>query len=374
MRRRWKFVLSATAITVFAVATIGHPVRWTEAALLMLDIAAAGAATPWQDVTGTPVVTTVRWPVEDRVVEADLYLPAGRPRAALVLAPGAAALGRDEPRLMAFARSVTRAGFVVVVPELPAVRRLALSRADADVLADALRALRRERPGMRLGIAAISYGVGPAVIATLEADLNGKVDFIVGIGGYHNSDEVIRFVTTGAYRRIGDGRLYRRAPNSYGRWAFTLANAERLPDPAQAELLRLAARRKLANPAAATSDLRARMGPDALAVLDLMENADPDKVPALLAALPDPIRAGIDALNLALHDLRSLKARLILVHGRDDPMIPFTESEALAAAAPRGMASLYLVDQIGHVEFDVVNADNAWTMWQAVDRVLAERR
>jgi pimeloyl-ACP methyl ester carboxylesterase len=147
-----------------------------------------------------------------------------------------------------------------------------------------------------------------------------------------------------------------------------------LPDPAQAELLRLAARRKLADPTAATSDLRDRMSADARAVLDLMENDDPDKVPALLAALPDTIRAGIDALNLALHDLRSLKARLILIHGRDDPMIPFTESEALAAAAPRGNASLYVVDQIGHVEFDAVSMANAWTMWQAVDRVLAQRR
>jgi len=359
---------------VLAVAAIGHPVRWTEAALLMVDIAAGGASTAWQDLTAAPVATTVRWPVEDRVVEADLYMPAGRARAALVLAPGAAALGRDEPRLIAFARSIARAGFIVVVPELPAVRRLALSRADADVLADALRALRRKQPGLKLGIAAISYGVGPAVIATLEPDLNGKVDFIVGIGGYHNSDEVIRFVTTGAYRRIGDGRLHRRVPNSYGRWAFMLANAERLRDPAQAELLRLAARRKLADPAAATSDLRERMGPDARAVLDLMENDEPDKVPALLAALPEPIRAGIDALNLALHDVRSLKARLILVHGRDDPMIPFTESEALAAAAPRDATSLYLVDRIGHVEFDAVNVANAWTMWQAVDRVLAERK
>ena len=371
--KRWKILLAAITVAVLAVAAIGHPVRWTEAALLMVDIA-GGAPTPWQDLTRAPTPTPARWRVEAREVEADVYTPAGQARAALVLAPGAAALGRDEPRLIAFARSIARAGFIVVVPDLPAVRRLALSRADADVLADALRALRREQPGMKLGIAAISYGVGPAVIATLEPDLNGKVDFIVGIGGYHNSDEVIRFVTTGAYRRIGDGRLHRRAPNSYGRWAFTLANAEQLPDAAQAELLRLAARRKLADPAAATSDLRARMGPDGRAVLDLMENDEPDKVAVLLAALPEPLRAGIDALNLALYDLRSLRARLILIHGRDDPMIPFTESEALAAAAPKGATSLYLVDRIGHVEFNAVNVANAWTMWSAVDRVLAERR
>lgn len=372
--RRWQIIVLAAVGAILAVAAFGHPVRWAASGMLMVDIAAGGMPTPWQDLTPAPVPTTGRWSIDDRTIEADLYTPAGRARAALLLAPGAAALGRDEPRLAAFARSIARAGFIVMVPELPAVRRLALSRADADVLADALRVLRRQQPDLPLGVMAISYGVGPALIATLEPDLNGKVDFVVGIGAYHNTDAVIRFITTGAYRRIGDGRLHRRAPNRYSRWAFMSANAERVADPADAVLLRQAAERKFANPAAATADLRARMGADATAVLDLMENDDPDRVTALVAALPEPIRQDIDALNLALHDLRSLKARLILIHGRDDTMIPFTESEALAAAVPAGNASLYLVDNIGHVEFDSVSLANAWTMWSAANRVLSLRR
>ncbi|TXL74657.1 hypothetical protein FHP25_16415 [Vineibacter terrae] len=372
--KRWKAMLAAAAVALVAVAVVGHPVRWTEAALLTFDIAAGGAPTPWQDVTPAPTRTTVRWAVDGRAVGADLYTPGGRARAALVLVPGAAALGREDKHLVAFAQSLARAGFATLVPELPAVRRLALSRADADVLADALRALHRQGLAAVLGVVAISYGVGPAVIATLEPDVNGTVGFIVGIGGYHNTDEVIRYITTGTYRRIGDGRLHRRAPNPYARWTFMLANAERLPDPADAVLLREAAQRKLADPAAPTADLRAGMTADAQAVLDLMENEVPDKVPALLAALPDPIRTNIDALNLALYDLGALKARLILVHGRSDPTIPFTESEALAAAAPKGATSLYLIDGIGHVEFNAVSIANAWSIWSAVDRVLAQRR
>jgi pimeloyl-ACP methyl ester carboxylesterase len=373
MRRR-TFILLASAAAVLAIVTFGHPVRWTEAALLMLDIAAGGDPTPWQHVTGAPVTVTEEWSVGDRRVSVDVYMPAGTPRAALVLVPGAAVLGRDEPRLQALARSTARAGFIVTVPELPAIRRLALSRADADILADALRALHRQWSALPLGIAGISYGVGPAVIAALEPDLNGKVDFIVSIGGYHNTDEVIRFITTGAYRRIGDGRLHRRAPWQYGRWAFMMANASRLRDPHDADLLHRAARRKLEDPLAATADLRARMSPAAQSVLDLVENDDPDKVPHLLAALPESIREEIDALNLALYDVGSLKARVILIHGRDDAMIPFTESEALAAAAPKERTSLYIADSIGHVEFDAVSLANAWTMWRAIDRVLAERR
>ena len=54
---------------------------------------------------------------------------------------GPPSLGRDEPRLKALARTFARAGFAVLVPELPEVRRLALSRADADRVAAALRYL-----------------------------------------------------------------------------------------------------------------------------------------------------------------------------------------------------------------------------------------
>ena len=61
--------------------------------------------------------------------------------------------------------------------------------------------------------------------------------FIVGIGGYHDSEAAIRFVTTGAFRPLGDPRELRVTPNNYGRWAFLLANAGRLEDPNDADAL-----------------------------------------------------------------------------------------------------------------------------------------
>ena len=91
----------------------------------------------------------------------------GRCGAAMVLVPGAAALGRDEPRLQALARTFARAGFAVLVPELPEVRSLKLSRADAERVASALRHLGGAQRGVPLGVAAVSYAVAPAIIAVL---------------------------------------------------------------------------------------------------------------------------------------------------------------------------------------------------------------
>jgi acetyl esterase/lipase len=355
----------ALLIAAAALFVLGRPIEWAQAALVMWDVAAGGKPTLWQELTDRPREYPARWTGG----EGDVYAPASTVRAAMVLVPGAAVLGRDEPRLQALARSFARAGFVVLVPELPEVRRLALSRLDADRVASALRHLRRQQPNLPLGVAAVSYAVAPAVIAALETD----PQFIVGIGGYHDAEAAIRFVTTGAFRAIGDPRQHWVAPNNYGRWAFLLANAGRLDDPRDAEALQQIAWARFRQPGADVAPLAARLGPDGRAVLALTENTDPDTVTGLIAALPEKVRREIDGLNLALYDLSKLRGHLILVHGRGDPLVPYGESQALAAAAAKARVSLFLVDELGHVDFNAVTIANAWTMGRAIDALLGER-
>ena len=109
--------------------------------------------------------------------------------------------------------------------------------------------------------------------------MRSRIAFVVGIGGYRDAEAAIRFVTTGAFRPLGDPREFRVAPNRYGRWAFLLANAGRLDMPGRRAL---AARdRATTLPRSATPTRRARppaLGPEGRAVLALVENRDPDAV------------------------------------------------------------------------------------------------
>jgi hypothetical protein len=366
-------ILPVAGALILLLATaflFGRPVSWGQAALIAFDIAGGGHRSLWQMVTTEPCEAVEYWPEG----EGDLYLPGAGIRAAMVLVPGAAMLGRDEPRLQAMARTFARAGFAVLVPELPEVRRFMLSRADADRIASALRHLHARQADVPLGVVAISYAVAPAIIAALRDDLAAKVDFIVGIGGYRDAEAAIRFVTTGFFRPHGDGREVRLEPNVHGRWAFVLANAGRIDDASDARLLQDIARRRWQDQAADVAQQIAALGPQGRAVMALMENRNPDAVGGLLAALPDGIRREIDGLNLALYDLSRLSGHLILVHGRGDRMVPYSESQDLAVAASGARVSLFLADDIGHVEFNVVNVGNAWTMWRAVVALLGERR
>jgi acetyl esterase/lipase len=366
----WRWSISGLVLAVVLAFALGDPIAWGQAALIMWDVAAGGKPTLWQELTSRPCDYATKWGNG----EGDLYEPGGKTRAAMVLVPGAAVLGRDEPRLKALARTFARAGFVVLVPELPELRHLALSLADADRVAAAVRQLRKSKPAEPLGVAAVSYAVAPAMIAALQDDLLGKVKFVVGIGGYRDAEAAIRFVTTGTFRPIGEAREFQMKPNNYGRWAFVLANAGRLDDTKDASLLYEIARLRFRDPDADVAPIAAKLGPEGRAVLALVENRDPEAVTPLVGALPERVRREIDGLNLALYDLSKFKGDLILVHGRGDQLVPYSESQALAAAASNAHASLFLIDGLGHIDFNSVTAANAWTMWRAILTLLTHRR
>ena len=255
------------------------------------------------------------------------------------MVPGVTPLGRDDPRLIAFAGALAEHGFLVFVPELPGLRAQRVGRDDPRAVAlaaDALATCYAPGPGPRFAVAAISYAVAPAILAALTQPGGERMALIVGIGGYHDLTAAITYLTTGYYRPAPGAPWRYGAPDPIARWVFVLAGAHDVPDPRDRELLTEIARAKLADPAADVRGLAAGLAEGGRAMLALADNADPDRVPGLLAALPEPVRGDIEALDLKHYPLADLRADLLLIHGRDDPLIPASESRALAAAVPAG--------------------------------------
>ncbi len=288
--------------------------------------------------------------------EADLYGPLGvEPEAAMMILPGASPQGRDDPRIVAFAAQWAESGFLVLVPEIDNLRRLQVSASDSQAMADSLRYLaQRISPEKPLGAFGLSYAVGPLMIALLQPDLAERVDFVVTLGGYYSSQAVSTYVTTGAYRAPGQERWRRRVPDGFGAWIFAYSNASRLEDPRDSWRLRRIAEVKLEDRSADIAPLKADMGPEGQSVLVFLENRDPDAVPQLEAQLPERIRSEMKALDLTSYDLTGPGPRLFLIHGKEDQVIPYTESIALADAINRDpsheRAELYLLDSFRHTD------------------------
>ena len=377
--------LPVVLLVVLAAAWLGACTspRGLEAWRLLDDLAAGAGPSALKAATPEPRRIAVSYRVEERSHAGDLYRPGEPARAALVLVPGAAPQGKDDPRLVAVARSLARARFLVLVPEIANLRALKLRPEDAGAVADALRHLSARTGGSggagagapegSVGLVAISYATGPAVLAALEPDLRARVRFLVAVGGYYDIEALVTFFTTGHYRPAPDLPWEKAEPNPYGKWIFLRSNAQRVEAARDRVLLLAMAQRKLDDLGAGLDDLTARLGPEGRAVHALLVNRDPGAVPGLIAALPPGVRRDLAALDLKRRDLGSLAAEAILIHGRNDAVIPYSESKALAAALAPERARLTLVDNLAHVELGPAGVGDSLRLWRTAYRVLSLR-
>lgn len=378
----WLLLIVALAMPLLAACA---PQRHHEALLVLADAAAGEGPSRLKETTPSPRRQAIAFDLEGRVHSGDLYLPAdAEPAAGIVLVPGVVPEGKDEPRLVAFATTLARARFAVLVPDLPGYRQLRIHPSDACIVADAFAYLagRAElAPAGRAGLAAFSYGVGPALLAALEEDLRERVRFVVGVGGYHDLTDAARYLTTGYFR--AEERWQYLAPEDYGKLVL-MSTARSYVEAGDARVFDCMIERRLKDRAADLSDLAERLGPSGRAVYALAVNADRERFAALYAALPPAMRADMAALSLHDKDLTRLRARLILMHGRGDNLIPWPESAALAAAVPPSQARLYLLHSVlGHVDLRLSHVlswrfltrelPDIFRMWRAVDALVAER-
>ena len=262
------------------------------------------------------------------------------------------------------------------MPELPGLRAQRVGRDDPDAVAAAGEALAScYGPGVppRFAVAAISYAVAPVIIAAMMQPGGDRIASIIGIGGYHDVVAAMTYLITGYYRS-GPGQPWRYGnPEPVAKWVFVIASASHLPEPRDRALLREIADAKLVNPDADVRHLEAGLGSSGSAVMALVRNPDPERVPELVAALPELVRRDIEYLDLSHRQLRDLRANLLLIHGRDDPLIPATESLALAAAVPPGHADVFVVGNLSHVEIHPGGIPDTFLLWRAAYRLLALR-
>jgi hypothetical protein len=379
-RRRLRIAAIAAAFLALALA-VGPGRRALDGALLLRELgASAGAATvSAQDVAA--LRRTVAFTVGGHAYSADFYRTEAEPRAALLLVPGLAPDGKDDRRLVDLAVILARARFAVLVPDIASLRAQRVSAENIQQIADALGYLatadglidptiQAPRP---LGIAAISYAVGPALLATLQSGLAGRVDFMVAIGGYYDLEAVVTYFTTGFYRDAGDGAWKKGTPNAYGKWLFVGANSDALMDMRDQITWRAIAGRRMADERADIGDLTRLLGPEGQSVQALLANQDPDATGRLIHGLPVRLRDNLGALDLRGRDLAGGPRSIILIHGRDDRIIPVSESIGLAGALPAGRGHLYLVEHLAHADLEPGDWRDVLTLWEATYRLLRLR-
>lgn len=353
----------------------------SEAALALEDLAAGAFTSRLAAQTPDPGRESVSYLTSLGERQADLYQSPEGNLAGIVLVPGAAARGRHDPRVVSVARTLARLRFAVLVPDMPGVRQYRVRATDVLEVAEAFAWL-LARPGLapqgRVGMAGFSYGAGPVLIAAMQPDINRQVRFVMSVGGYYDLHNVITYFTTGyadtgaALAARGAHQAGLRPPHPYSESVFIRSNLDLLERAVDRGFLRSYADYLLDSGADMDEPIPGTLAPDARAFYQLLVNHDPAAVPRLIDRLPERIRHLIESINPAAHDLSQLQARLILLHGRSDNLIPYTESVALSQALPAGQAQLFLIDGLAHVDLRP-KAHDIPQLIAAMETLLAER-
>lgn len=285
---------------------------------------------------------------------ATVYRQRGRThfRTAWVVLHGITYRGRQHKGLQRFASSMAAAGHLVFIPEIPEWSRFKVAPAVAvPTIRAAVHAL-RERADVdrdRIGLFAFSFGGTQAIIAANDAGIQTELRGLVSWGGYHSVRHLIDFAFTGEHEL--DGVRYRAEPDPYGRWIvganyLTRMNGfEDMDDVARA-LLELATEAGTRGIYAGSpllepmkEQLARRFSGDRLRTFDVFAprggvlEGDRDFARELAQPLTDTVIKA-DPLMDPTTAIRNLNVRTFLAHGRDDRLIPFSESVRASRQIP----------------------------------------
>lgn len=264
-----------------------------------------------------------------------------------ILLHGMTRTGRRHPSLVRFARAVAAAGTTVVVPEVPAWVGLRLAPERTGEAVEAGLRLLADTPGVRgrPGLMGFSFG-GPQVLrAAADPATGARLSCVAAVGGYGDLERTVSFLLTGVHR--WEGREHRVRPDPYGRWIVAANYLAAVPgmdgarDVARAlrDLAVHAGDRAIESwdPALdpVKDHLAGTLPPERRALFRYFAPPAGRDPPASDAVTEDWARAltraglAVDP-SLDLPHALEIPVPVLLLHGRNDPLIPSTESLRMA--------------------------------------------
>jgi pimeloyl-ACP methyl ester carboxylesterase len=351
--RRWRIWLAVAAVLI--AAGFLPPVQARGKALAVLaESVGIGFPRPFaEDVRRTDVSLDG--------VTGHLYSPAD-PAPPILLVPGAAPLGKDDPRAVRLARSLARADRAVFVPDLTLYERR-LEAEDIDRLVRSAVALgAHPSADGEVLLLGVSYGGSFALVAAADERLRGRLAQVATFGAYWDLVGVIEAVTTGTSLVDGLKIPWRGHPmarsileqavvaHSPERWRSPLREALGSGDPAD-------------------------LPPEARAIFDLLRNEDPERFRELAAALPPELGEFLAGFSPSSAVTR-LDVPVVAMHSTDDPAVPYGELVRLRRGLPE--ARVVTVSSFRHVDPSTqapggwtAKVSDAWDAWRFTSWILA---
>jgi len=192
--------------------------------------------------------------------------------------------------------------------------------------------------------------VNRGLLAYLDSE--DELAGIVTIGAYYDVEHLSEFTATGGVAAYGSKQptAHDAGKQVEGRWVFLASAGRWLPDERDAEVFAAGAEAWKEGNAPSWDEVRPRLSPEGRNLLDYMTLTDPQAHEEARANLAPGVQEAFEKLTLR-GKLGSLKAPVVLIHGRHDARIPFQESMLLREeVASNANVRLAILDAFVHAE------------------------
>ena len=236
---------------------------------------------------------------------------------AIMIVPGAAPRGNDEPTLRSFGLTLSRAGYLVMLPEFPFLKEGRFDSAATRQL-DAAFARARALPetqGLSVGAFGVSVGAGMMLVAAGREPALAGAAFLAVLGGYYDLDTYLASLVSRT-QRSGSGTIP---------WVPSQEAQDRLP-PGAIDLA----------PAATRDAVRAALEP-----------ATYEVALGRIRGLPAETRAAYDSVSPETV-WSEIRPPIYWIHDPLDTFEPIAEAEAALAAARPGRMQLVVPRLVSH--------------------------
>lgn len=276
--------------------------------------------------TDEPLRHEVHYQSSDGSTVADVYRPPdGRPRAAVVLFLGANAAGRDDPDVVNLGIALARAGYVTMFHWSPTMAlRANIEPAETGNLVWAFQYLseREYVDPRRTGLGGFCVGASFALVAAADPRIRDDVYFVNAFGPYYDARELLLQAATRSV--VYDGETTPWEPDSLTLKVLANELIETLEDPSDVDAL---TRRYLNGQVLSPADLDA-LSPSARAVRTLMDGTSREVAEVLYRNLPPGFRDDLAGVSPSAH-VSGIQAKLLVLHDRNDRLVPAAESRRL---------------------------------------------
>ena len=304
-----------------------------------------------------PVRHEVTYPQDTGTGVADVYrIPDGQRRAAVLLFLGANAAGRDDKDVVNLGEALARSGFVVMFHWSPTMAlQHNIDPAEIDNLVRAFQFLERQEwvDPERVGIGGFCVGASFSLVAAADPRISDRVRFVNAFGPYFDARDLLLQVVTRS--RLDQGVRTPWQPDSLTLKVFANELIETLDNPADNALL------TKAYLSGEPADL-GTLTPAGQTVLRLLEGVPPEEAAELYGTLPRDFREAMDRISPSSY-VNDIQAKVLVLHDRDDWLVPSAESRRLAAAMEdRGDVSYTELLSFDHVR--PTSGTGAWRLIQ----------